>query len=97
MVALGTKSGRPVTVDYVIGPGSATPGTEFRAETGTLAFPPGETRRRLFVWTKGDRLDEADENFIVDLQGAVNATIATPQATGTIVDDDPPPRSRTTP
>jgi len=97
MVTLGAKSGRPVTVDYVIGPGSATPGTEFRAETGTLAFPPGETRRRLVVWTKGDRLDEANENFIVNLQAAVNATVATPQATGTIVDDDPPPRSRTTP
>jgi glucose/arabinose dehydrogenase len=97
MVALGAKSGRPVTVDYVIGPGSATPGTEFRAETGTLVFAPGETRQRLVVWTKGDRLDEANEDFVVDLQGAVNATILTPQATGTIVDDDPPPRSRTTP
>jgi glucose/arabinose dehydrogenase len=97
MVTLSGASGRPVSVDYVIGPGSLTPGTEFRAETGTLAFPPGETRQRLFVWTKGDRLDEADEDFLLDLQGAVNATIATPQATGTIVDDDPPPRSRTTP
>jgi hypothetical protein len=84
-------------VDYGIGPGSATPGTEFRAETGTLAFSPGETRQRIFVWIKGDRLDEADEDFVIDLQGAIHATIATPQARGTIVDDDPPPRSRTTP
>ena len=97
MVTLSDASGRPVSVDYVIGPGSATPGTEFRAETGTLAFPPGETRQRLFVWTKGDRLDEADEDFVIDLQGAIHATIATPQATGTIVDDDPPPRTRTSP
>ncbi len=97
MVTLSEASGRPVSVDYVIGPGSATPGTEFRAETGTLVFAAGETRQRLFVWTKGDRLDEGDEDFVVDLQGAVNATIATPQATGMIVDDDPPPRSRTTP
>jgi hypothetical protein len=97
LVTLSAASGRPVSVDYGIGPGSATPGTEFRAETGTLAFSPGETIQRIFVWTKGDRLDEADEDFVIDLQGAIHATIATPQATGTIVDDDPPPRPRITP
>jgi hypothetical protein len=97
MVTLSARSGRPVTVDYVVSPGSATPGTEFRAKTASLVFAPGETRKRFFVWTKGDRTDEADEDFVVDLQGAVNATIATPQATGSILDDDPPPRSRTTP
>ncbi|HEY7698570.1 MAG TPA: Calx-beta domain-containing protein, partial [Vicinamibacteria bacterium] len=97
MVTSSAKSGRTVTVDYVIGPGSLTSGTEIRAETGTLTFPPGETRQKVFVWIKGDRLDEADESFTVDLQGEVNATIATPQAAGTVVDDDPPPRSRTAP
>ncbi len=97
VVTLSDASGRLVTVDYTVGPGSATPGTEFRAETGTLEFAPGETRQSLFVWTKGDRADEANEDFLVDLQGPVNATIATAQATGTIVDDDPPPQPRSSP
>jgi len=88
-VTLSEASGRTVTVDYVVGPGSATPGTEFREKTGSLTFPPGATTRRLLVWTKGDRLDEADEDFVIDLAGARNATIATPRAKGTIVDDDP--------
>jgi hypothetical protein len=96
-VLLSQKSGRPVTVGYTIGPGSLTPGAEFRAETGTLNFAPGETRQRLYVWTKGDRADEPDETLVVDLQGPTNATIATGTATVTIVDDDPPPRSRTMP
>ncbi len=97
LVTLSGPSGRLVTVDYTVGPGSATPGAEFRAETATLEFAPGETRKSLFVWTKGDRADEADEDFLVDLQGAVNATIATAQATGVIVDDDPPPQPRSSP
>ena len=88
-VTLGEASGRTVSVNYVVGPGSATPGTEFREKAGTLTFPPGATRRRLLVWTRGDRLDEADEDFVIDLGRAVNATIATPRARGTIVDDDP--------
>jgi hypothetical protein len=88
-VDLSAESGRTVTVDYAVGPGSATPGTEFREKTGRLTFPPGATRRRILVWTRGDRVDEADEDFFIDLAGAVNATIATPRAKGTIVDDDP--------
>jgi len=88
-VDLGAASGRTVTVDYAVRPGSATPGAEFREKTGSLTFPPGATRRRIVVWTRGDRIDEADEDFFIDLAGGVNATIATPRSRGTIVDDDP--------
>ena len=88
-VDLGAASGRTVTVDYAVRPGSATPGTEVREKTGSLTFPPGATRRRILVWTRGDRIDEADEDFFIELAGAANATIATPRARGTIVDDDP--------
>jgi hypothetical protein len=34
-------------------------------------------------------MDEADEDFFIDLAGAENATLATPRARGTILDDDP--------
>jgi hypothetical protein len=96
-VRLDAPSGRTVTVDYTVGPGSASPGLDFRAASGTLAFAPGVTTRTLLVWTKGDRADEPNETLLVDLLGAVNATVATPQATVTLVDDDPAPRPRTTP
>jgi glucose/arabinose dehydrogenase len=97
LLTLSERSGRTVTVDYTVGPGSATPGQEFRAETGTLSFAPGEIRKRLVVWTKGDRTQEADEDFTVGLSGAVNATIGAGTAIGTILDDDPPPRPRIAP
>ncbi|HJS74659.1 MAG TPA: Calx-beta domain-containing protein, partial [Vicinamibacteria bacterium] len=96
-VTLDSPSGRAIAVDYAIGPGSATPGADFRAESGTLQFDPGATRKTLFVWTKGDRADEPNETVIVDLAGAVNASIATPQATVILVDDDPAPRPRSVP
>jgi hypothetical protein len=96
-VTLDSASGRAAVVGYTIGPGSATPGADFRAETGTIEFAPGETRKSLFVWTKGDRADESNENVLVELQGPVNASIATAQATLTILDDDPPPRTRSAP
>jgi glucose/arabinose dehydrogenase len=96
-VTLSEPSGRAVTVDYTVSPGSATPGEEFRAETGSVSFAPGEIRKRLTVWTKGDRTQEANEDFLVGLSGAVNATIAGGPAVGIIVDDDPPPRPRIVP
>jgi glucose/arabinose dehydrogenase len=89
LVTLSEASGRAVSVEYVVGPGSATPGTEFRAKSGTLLFPAGARRRRIFVWTKGDRVDETDEDFFIELRGAVNSTVATSRVRGTIVDDDP--------
>jgi glucose/arabinose dehydrogenase len=97
LLTLDVPSGRPVSVDYTIGAGTATPGVEFREATGAVSFAPGETRKRIYVWAKGDRADEADETFFVDLQGPTNATLARPQGVGTILDDDPAPRSRTTP
>jgi hypothetical protein len=96
-VTLDSPSGRVVSVDYSVGPGSATAGADFRAESGTLEFLPGETRKTLVLWTKGDRADEPNETVIVDLSGPSNASIATPQATVTITDDDPPPRPRSSP
>ena len=89
-VSLSERSGRTVSVDYLVRPGSLTPGSEFREKAGTLTFAPGATRRWILVWTRGDRVDEGDETFFITLEGGVNATIATPTATATVLDDDPP-------
>ena len=40
---------------------------------------------------RGDLLDEINENYLVNLSGPVNATIADGQGVGTITDDDAPP------
>ena len=57
----------------------------------TLTFAKGVRTQTFTVATTEDVLDEENETFLVELTGAVGATIATAQATGTITDDDAAP------
>ncbi len=57
----------------------------------TLTFAKGVSSQNFTVATTEDVLDEENETFLVELTGAVGATIATAQATGTITDDDAAP------
>ena len=57
----------------------------------TLSFAKGVSRQTFTVDTTEDVLDEDAETFLVELTGAVGATIATAEATGTITDDDDAP------
>ena len=57
----------------------------------TLTFAKGVRTQTFTVATTEDVLDEENETFLVELTGAVGATIATAQATGTINDDDAAP------
>ena len=68
-------------------PSDYTPVTTAR----TLTFAKGVNSQTFTVATTEDVLDEDDETFLVELTGAVGATIATAQATGTITDDDAAP------
>ncbi|QDU19695.1 Calx-beta domain-containing protein [Urbifossiella limnaea] len=90
-VSLSAPSGKPVTVTYATADGTATAGVDYAAAAGTLTFAPGETSKLVTVLLTGDALDEPDETFTLGLAGAVNATIATATAAGTILDDDPLP------
>ena len=56
-----------------------------------LDFAKGEDTQTFTVATTEDNLHEGDETFLVELTGAVGATIATAEATGTITDDDAAP------
>src|SRR5262249_20303905 len=51
---------------------------------------PGDLTGTIVVLVNGDTTVEADEMFLVNLDGAVNATIAGGTGTGTIVNDDAP-------
>ena len=85
---------REVTVDYAdLGTGTATSGTDYDPITaGTLTFAPGgAATQNIDVMVVGDTTDEANETVILRLSGAVNATIATADGTGTITDDDAEP------
>src|SRR5262249_29878502 len=70
--------------------GSATAGKDYLAASGTLTFNPGETTQTVNVTVLGDRVDEDDETFSLRLSNASGAFVANAQATGTILDNDPP-------
>jgi hypothetical protein len=80
-----------VTVNYSTANGDALAGSDYVATVGSLTFGPGETTKSIKVLVKGDRTDEYDQRFYVNLSGLTGATIVDGQGVGTIVDDDPPP------
>jgi subtilisin family serine protease/disulfide oxidoreductase YuzD/DNA-binding cell septation regulator SpoVG/subtilisin-like proprotein convertase family protein len=84
----GPLSADPVTVSYSTSNGTAIGGADFAAATGTLTFAPGETTRTVDVLVAGDRVNEANETFNLNLSGAVNATVADAQGVATIANDD---------
>ncbi|MCE9545409.1 MAG: cellulose binding domain-containing protein, partial [Planctomycetia bacterium] len=90
-VTLSAPASGPVTVAYETANGTATAGSDYTAKTGTLTFAAGETTKTIDVVIVGDTQVETNETFVVRLTSATGATIATPQATGTIVNDDQPP------
>ena len=90
-VTQSAVSGLPVSVNFSTVDGSATvAGSDYAAQSGTLTFPAGGSLTQpITVTVNGDLLDEGTfEDFSIQLTGAVNASIATASATGTINDDE---------
>lgn len=94
-VRLSPASVREVRVQYEVVAGTATPDVDFVPSRGTLIFPPGIAVRPIDVQFFGDLIDEPNETFVIRLSAPQNATLAVPEATGTILDDDPAPTLRT--
>jgi thermitase len=91
-VALSSPADAMVTVNFTTAGGTATSGTDFVAQTGTVSFAPGETSKTISVDIVGDTAYESNESFTVSLSGVTgNATIKTTSATGTITNDDAQP------
>jgi len=78
------------SVTYQTGTGTATPGADYTAASGTLNWASGDSTPKSFsIAILGDSIDEADETVVVQLTGASGATLGAPSsATLTIVDDD---------
>src|SRR5207245_1293848 len=87
---LAPSSGR-VTVQYHTTDGTATAGDDYEATSGTLTFAadaPGAVSLPIVVHVLGDRRQEPNETFFVDLDPAANATISRSRGVGTIINDD---------
>ena len=90
-VSLSGPSSVPVTVDFATADGSATAGSgDYDSAAGTLTFAPGETSKEVTVTVNGDAIDEADEQFFLNLSNEVGATIDDGQGAGVIQNDDSP-------
>jgi hypothetical protein len=87
-VTISDLSGKTVKVNYATANGSAVAPGDYLAQSGTLTFAPGTATQTITVPVVGNTIDTPNKTFVVNLSGAVNATIADTQATGTIIDDD---------
>jgi hypothetical protein len=87
-VTLSAPSASTVTVNYATSDGTATAGSDYVATSGMLTFAPGITTQPITVLVNGDLVVEPGETFTVTLTTPTNATIATAQGTGTILNDD---------
>lgn len=90
-VSLNGASGLPVSVHYQSVNDTAIAGQDYDAVSGTLNFAPGETTKTIPVNILPDTVQEATEQFFVDLDTPVGATIADDRGIGTIPNDDAGP------
>ncbi|MBV8516018.1 MAG: right-handed parallel beta-helix repeat-containing protein [Acidobacteria bacterium] len=88
VVTLSAPSATDVTADFSTADGTATAGVDYAATSGSVVVPAGTLSRAIHVPIVGDTAVEGDETFHVRLSGANGATIASGDATVTIVNDD---------
>ena len=76
-VNLSAPSGQAITVAYAArngdNPDAAESGIDFQDVTATLTFAPGTTQQLITVNILGETINEANENFKVQLFNSVNA------------------------
>jgi Calx-beta domain/FG-GAP-like repeat len=88
-VSLSKASNAAVTVNYATANGTAkTNDNDYTAKSGMLTFAPGQTSKTVTILVKGDKKNEADESFFVNLSRARGAEIDDGQGLGTILNDD---------
>ena len=65
-----------------------TDASDYQPVSGVAVFPPGTTNQMIAVPVVGDGSPENHETFLLNLSGAVNATLVDAQGDGTITNDD---------
>jgi hypothetical protein len=75
------------TADWATGPGTATAGVDYVADSGTLFFDVGQTEDTLRVRIKPDTVPENNETFQIILTNIVGGTLGS-NGTVTIIDND---------
>jgi peptide/nickel transport system substrate-binding protein len=89
-IAEAAPTDYPVTVSFTTVDGTAT-ADDYGAQTGSVTFAAGETRKTISIDIHGDSTDEPGETFFVQLSNPTTGTVVKARGTGTISDDDEPP------
>jgi hypothetical protein len=87
-VRLSAVSSHAVTVGYSTANGTATAGSDYVAQSGSLRFPAGQTSKTIVVAVRGDTAVEPNETFFVNLGNPAGAILADAQGRGKITTDD---------
>lgn len=89
-VRLSSPTFQTVTVKFLTASGTATAGSDFTFNAGTVTFNPGDVSRPVPVSILADATTELPQTFSVVLFAPTDATISDPAATGTILDKAAP-------
>jgi hypothetical protein len=89
-LSLSEASSRRVTVSYRTSDGSAVAGNDYTAKSGTATFSAGTTSKTVSVAVLGDRRDEPNEEFFLQLSNPNRAVLGDARGVATIVDNDAP-------
>ena len=92
-VSLSRAASATVTVDWATADGTATAGSDYTADSGTLNFAPDETSKTVAVAVLDDSHDEGNETLTVTLSNPSGAYLADSEATGTIENTDHMPQA----
>ena len=92
VVDLDKPSGQTVTVAYATADGTAAADGDYVAADGVLTLAPGRLSGTIEVTLVDDAVDEPNETFTLTLSAAGHATLRAAVATGTVGDNDDPPR-----
>ena len=89
--SLSTPAPQQILVRYNTVDGTATDGSDYTAQTGTLTFAVGQSQALITIPILGDVIEEPSESFTVNLT-AISGPLGTLQtpATGLILNDDGP-------
>jgi len=78
-VCLSDSTTMPVTVDYAVTGGTATPGDDYTLSAGTLTFTPGgDSCQNIGVTVFDDGIEEGSETVVIELSDSSNAKWTTP-------------------
>jgi hypothetical protein len=77
-----------VTMHWATANGTARAATDYKAASGSLTIPAGQTTGIVTVVVRGDRLKEPNETLFVNVRGPSHADLVDGQGRGVIVNDD---------